>query len=64
MNSDSINGPLSLALSPSEGERVLPGRVPGFRVSKRERSPWGILSPRERAGVKVKAAADWLRIPT
>jgi hypothetical protein len=36
MNLASIDGPLSLSLSPSEGERVPSGQVRGFRDSKRD----------------------------
>jgi len=43
MNLGSIDGPLTLSLSPSEGERVPSGQVRGFRDTKRERPVRGIL---------------------
>jgi hypothetical protein len=59
MNLDSIDGlPLPLPLPLSEGERVPSGRVRGFRGSRRERSPWGILSLREMARVRGNRAPD------
>jgi len=45
------NGPLSLSLSPSEGERVTYRRVKEFRGSKREQSLRGILSSGEGIAV-------------
>ena len=41
---DSTDGPLSLSLSPSEGERVPSGQVRGFGGSKPERSTREVLS--------------------
>jgi hypothetical protein len=38
MNLDWMDGPLSLSLSPSKGERGTAGLVRGFRGSKREQS--------------------------
>ncbi len=45
VNLDSTDGPLSLSLSPSEGERVPSGQVRGFGGSKPERSTREVLSP-------------------
>ena len=44
MHLGSRNGPLSLSLTPSEGERVPFGRVRAFRGAKRERAVRGRLS--------------------
>src|SRR5688572_25466755 len=49
--------PLTLP-SPPVGERVAEGRVRGFRGPMREVWFRGILSPRERAGVRGNDAAE------
>ena len=44
MHLGSTDGPLSLSLSPLEGERVPSGQVSGFTGSKRVRPVRGMLS--------------------
>jgi len=58
-----MDGPLSLSLSPSNGERVPKAGEGAVQGSKARTSIRGILSLRERAGVRGNRSFDQSWVP-